>query len=152
MTDKQAGWVVVPLSFVEECADVGYSRNHIAHAAQTIWSNRYEPGDAVVESVCRAYCESKHWDPDEPVTYSGTRKVCKDSDGHIVKQWEMHQEDARFFISAAHPELLARIEALESEVRNLTARRNELQADYMSSQYQLEQLQADVDRLRKGVL
>lgn len=54
-----------------------------------------------VEWMCRAWCEHNGWNPDEPVTYSGTKKKVREPNGNVTVQWQMHVEEAKFWLSVA---------------------------------------------------
>jgi hypothetical protein len=56
---------------------------------------------AMVERGCRGICEAHGWDADEPVTYSGTKKLARNPDGSTVPQWRMHEHDVRAALTAA---------------------------------------------------
>jgi hypothetical protein len=57
--------------------------------------------DALIEIGCRAICARNGWNPDEPVTYSGTHTKCQNRDGSLVPQWSMHANDVRAALEAA---------------------------------------------------
>lgn len=59
--------------------------------------------DEMVKQACRALCVYNHWDPDEPVTYSGTHKFVREKDGSIVRQWQMHISNVRAALEAVWP-------------------------------------------------
>src|SRR5688500_14923985 len=56
--------------------------------------------DAMVERGCRAVCAANGWNPDEPVTYSGTRLIPCNPDGSKMRQWQMHEHNCRAAIES----------------------------------------------------
>lgn len=113
--DAEAAWQAA----LRACAD----REERAQAGIT---------DAVIETACRALCVHHHWDPDEPVTYSGTRKKARDPDGHVVLQWEMHVPEARIFLQSAALALQGdreKLRALIQEARDAEFFEDGLSAD-----------------------
>lgn len=56
--------------------------------------------DEMVERACRALCAANHWNPDEPVKYSGSKRTVHNRDGSVCTQWMMHQSNARSILES----------------------------------------------------
>lgn len=128
-------------------ADTRMVRETVAGLADFIAARDEPVNEGAVEAACRAICAAYGWDPDEHVTYSGTRRKVFDREGKPILQWQMHERDVR----AAFPALIAECDGLKAEVTDGFHRETAERMRAERAEAERDGLKAEVERLQSYV-